>query len=68
MPSEFLCPEPPLTTKFENQLDNIGVPLSVNYFFFNVENKCSSRFKNPQKLFTSREEPFNILIWGYSSV
>jgi len=38
MPNEFFCPKPPFPPKLKNQLDNIGMSLSINNLFFNIEN------------------------------
>lgn len=62
MPNEFFCPKPPLTAKFKNQLDNIGMSLPVNNLFFNVKYERSFRFKNSEKLFAAREKPPDVLI------
>ena len=63
MPDEFLGPKPVVFPHFQNQVNYIGMPFTVDHFFFNVKDEGSGRFQYPKKLMYSRHKPANISIW-----
>lgn len=57
VPDELFRPKPALFPERQDQLQHVDVAFSVFGLLFNVQNECSSRFKDAAKLRAALQKP-----------
>jgi len=52
-----------LTPHCQDEFDDVGVALASNGWFFDIQYKRASWFKNALNFVGDRQEPINVFLW-----